>query len=60
MHRVTVRNGSASNPLPYSQGQPYRTTFELSATLLVSRFGAVFFRATRGRHQTYFPSIEFA
>ena len=51
---------SKQSPFPTSQGQPYRTTFELSATLLVSRLGAVFFRAPRGRHQTYFSSIECA
>jgi hypothetical protein len=45
---------------PAPQGHPYRTTFELSATLLLSRLGAVLFCVSPGRRQTYSSSIEFA
>ena len=51
---------SKQSLFPTPQGQPCCTTFEPSATLLVSRLGALFFRAPRGRRQTYFSSIEFA
>jgi hypothetical protein len=36
------------------------TTFALSATLLLSPFGAVLSRTSPGCPQTYFPSIQFA
>ena len=51
-----------SNPSLFStlRGHPHRTTFELSATLLLPRLGAVPFRASPGRRQTYSRSIEFA
>jgi hypothetical protein len=42
------------------QGHPYRITFELSATLLLSRLGALFFHVSSGHRQTYSSSIEFA
>jgi len=46
--------------LPAPQGHPYRTTFELSATPLLSRLGVVLFSVSPGRRQTYSSSIEFA
>jgi hypothetical protein len=42
------------------QGHPYRITFELSPTLLLSRLGAVLFCLSPGRRQTYSSTIEFA
>jgi hypothetical protein len=40
------------------QGHPCRITFELSATLLLSRLGAFFFHVSSGHRQTYSSSIE--
>jgi hypothetical protein len=45
---------------PAPQGHPYPTTLELSATLLLSRWGAALFCASPGRRETYPRSIEFA
>src|SRR6266702_1557536 len=43
-----------------SQRHPYRTTFEFSATFLLSPLGASLSRVSPGHRQTYSSSIEFA
>jgi hypothetical protein len=54
---VSLSNQSLFSSL---RGHPHRTTFELSATLILSRLAAVLFCATPGHRQTYPRSIEFA